>query len=53
MTRNPRRIQLTPGYILHHRPYRDTSRILEVSVVQMQLASVHQDRTEATVVLIQ
>jgi DNA repair protein RecO (recombination protein O) len=30
MTRNPRRIQLTPGYILHHRPYRDTSRILEV-----------------------
>jgi DNA repair protein RecO (recombination protein O) len=30
MTRTPRRIQLTPGYILHHRPYRDTSRILEV-----------------------
>ena len=30
MTRNTRRIQLTPGYILHHRPYRDTSRILEV-----------------------
>ena len=28
--RNARRIQLTPGYILHHRPYRDTSRILEV-----------------------
>jgi DNA repair protein RecO (recombination protein O) len=26
----PRRIQLTPGYVLHHRPYRDTSRILEV-----------------------
>jgi len=26
----PRRIQLAPGYILHHRPYRDTSRILEV-----------------------
>jgi DNA repair protein RecO (recombination protein O) len=25
-----RHIQLTPGYILHHRPYRDTSRILEV-----------------------
>ena len=23
-------VQLTPGYILHHRPYRDTSRILEV-----------------------
>jgi DNA repair protein RecO (recombination protein O) len=30
MTRNARRIQLTPGYILHHRPFRDTSRILEV-----------------------
>jgi DNA repair protein RecO (recombination protein O) len=30
MTRNFRRAQLTPGYILHHRPYRDTSRILEV-----------------------
>jgi DNA repair protein RecO (recombination protein O) len=30
MTRSLRRIQLTPGYILHHRPYRDTSRILEV-----------------------
>ncbi len=31
MTRGARRqIQLTPGYILHHRPYRDTSRILEV-----------------------
>jgi DNA repair protein RecO (recombination protein O) len=29
-TRNARRIQLTPGYILHHHPYRDTSRILEV-----------------------
>jgi len=25
-----RNIQLTPGYILHHRPYRDTSRIFEV-----------------------
>jgi len=25
-----RRIQLTPGYLLHHTPYRDTSRILEV-----------------------
>jgi DNA repair protein RecO (recombination protein O) len=23
-------VQLTPGYILHHQPYRDTSRILEV-----------------------
>jgi DNA repair protein RecO (recombination protein O) len=30
MKPNARRIQLTPGYILHHRPYRDTSRILEV-----------------------
>jgi DNA repair protein RecO (recombination protein O) len=30
MTRNARRIQLAPGYILHHQPYRDTSRILEV-----------------------
>jgi DNA repair protein RecO (recombination protein O) len=25
-----RRVQLAAGYILHHRPYRDTSRILEV-----------------------
>jgi DNA repair protein RecO (recombination protein O) len=24
------RVQLTPGYVLHHRPWRDTSRILEV-----------------------
>lgn len=30
MSRTPRRTQLTPGYILHHVPYRDTSRILEV-----------------------
>ena len=30
MTRNVRRIALAPAYILHHRPYRDTSRILEV-----------------------
>jgi recombinational DNA repair protein (RecF pathway) len=30
MTRNVRRIQLAPAYILHHHPYRDTSRILEV-----------------------
>jgi DNA repair protein RecO (recombination protein O) len=30
MTRNVRRIALTPAYILHHQPYRDTSRILEV-----------------------
>jgi DNA repair protein RecO (recombination protein O) len=30
MSRSQRRIALTPGYILHHRPYRDTSRILEV-----------------------
>jgi DNA repair protein RecO (recombination protein O) len=30
MTRTVRRINLAPAYILHHRPYRDTSRILEV-----------------------
>jgi DNA repair protein RecO (recombination protein O) len=30
MIRTVRRIQLAPAYILHHRPYRDTSRILEV-----------------------
>jgi DNA repair protein RecO (recombination protein O) len=30
MTGGPRRVELTPGYILHHRPWRDTSRILEV-----------------------
>ncbi len=30
MTAHPRRVLLAPGYILHHRPYRDTSRILEV-----------------------
>jgi DNA repair protein RecO (recombination protein O) len=30
MTREPRRVLLAPAYILHHRPYRDTSRILEV-----------------------
>jgi DNA repair protein RecO (recombination protein O) len=30
MSREHRRVQLAPGYILHHRPYRDTSRILEV-----------------------
>src|SRR5690348_2325781 len=30
MTRHVRRVTLTPAYILHHRPYRDTSRILEV-----------------------
>jgi DNA repair protein RecO (recombination protein O) len=30
MSKNPRRIQLAPAYILHHLPYRDTSRILEV-----------------------
>ena len=32
MSANSRRILLAPGYILHHRPYRDTSRILEVLV---------------------
>lgn len=30
MSRNLRRVQLAPAYILHHYPYRDTSRILEV-----------------------
>ncbi|HEV7717046.1 MAG TPA: DNA repair protein RecO [Steroidobacteraceae bacterium] len=30
MTAHLRRAQLAPGYILHHQPYRDTSRILEV-----------------------
>jgi DNA repair protein RecO (recombination protein O) len=30
MSRSPRRIELTPGYLLHHQPWRDTSRILEV-----------------------
>ncbi len=30
MTGNPRRIELALGYLLHHRPWRDTSRILEV-----------------------
>jgi DNA repair protein RecO (recombination protein O) len=30
MTRNVRRITLAPAYILHHRPFRDTSRILDV-----------------------
>ena len=30
MSREHRRVQLAPGYILHHWPYRDTSRILEV-----------------------
>ncbi|HEY6516547.1 MAG TPA: DNA repair protein RecO [Steroidobacteraceae bacterium] len=31
-TAHPRRVLLAPAYILHHRPYRDTSRILEVLV---------------------
>src|SRR5215471_8380938 len=30
MTRSTRRVEVTPGYLLHHRPWRDTSRILEV-----------------------
>ena len=30
MSRSVRRVELTPGYVLHHRPWRDTSRILEV-----------------------
>ena len=30
MSRDSRRVELAPAYILHHRPFRDTSRILEV-----------------------
>ncbi len=30
MTRSPQRVQLTVGYLLHHHPWRDSSRILEV-----------------------
>ena len=30
MTPSTRRVELTPGYVLHHRPWRDSSRILEV-----------------------
>jgi len=30
MSRSPHRVTLAPGYVLHHRPWRDTSRILEV-----------------------
>lgn len=30
MTRESRRVELAQGYVLHHRPFRDTSRILEV-----------------------
>ncbi len=30
MSRSLRRVALAPGYILHHQPWRDTSRILEV-----------------------
>jgi DNA repair protein RecO (recombination protein O) len=30
MSALPRRVELAAGYILHHRPWRDTSRILEV-----------------------
>ena len=30
MNTHARRVQLAAGYILHHQPYRDTSRILEV-----------------------
>jgi DNA repair protein RecO (recombination protein O) len=30
MSRSTQRVDLTPGYLLHHRPWRDTSRILEV-----------------------
>jgi DNA repair protein RecO (recombination protein O) len=30
MTASGRRVSLVPGYVLHHQPWRDTSRILEV-----------------------
>lgn len=30
MSREQRRVQLAPGYVLHHRVYRETGRILEV-----------------------
>jgi len=30
VSRSTRRVALAPGYVLHHRPWRDTSRILEV-----------------------
>jgi len=30
MSRSPQRVALAAGYVLHHRPWRDTSRILEV-----------------------
>jgi DNA repair protein RecO (recombination protein O) len=30
MSRSAPRVELTPGYLLHHRPWRDSSRILEV-----------------------
>lgn len=30
MSGQSRRVQLSPGYLLHHRPYRETGRILEV-----------------------
>jgi DNA repair protein RecO (recombination protein O) len=30
VSRSARRVALTPGYLLHHHPWRDTSRILEV-----------------------
>ncbi len=32
MSAHARRVQLAPGYLLHHRPYRETGRILEVLV---------------------
>jgi len=32
-TAHARRVLLAPGYVLHHRAYRDTSRILEVLIV--------------------
>ena len=32
MSGQSRRVQLSPGYLLHHRPYRESGRILEVLV---------------------
>ncbi len=32
MSTHAHRVQLVPGYLLHHRPYRETGRILEVLV---------------------
>ena len=34
MSRAARRVQLAAGYVLHHRPYRDSSRIVEVFTLE-------------------